>query len=124
MTVDMPSTFETQTFDGGLILQADLLTYALMTVLIEVPLFFLCGWRKVTDCAYFACVNVMSNLLLNEFLSTIDAALYWQTVLPAEVVVVLLEFVLCTYRFTDNRRKLFKTLIFTNMTSFLVGLLL
>lgn len=124
MTVDLPATTATQNFGGGLILQADLLTYALLTVLIEVPLFFLCGWRKFTDCAFFACVNVMSNLLLNEFLALTDDALYWQTVLPAEIVVVLLEFVLCSYRFADNRRKLFKTLVFTNATSFLAGLLL
>ena len=123
MTVDVPSAVEAQIFDGGLILQADLLTYALMTVLIEVPLFFLCDYRRVGDCFYFAGVNVITNLLLNEFLSTIDAELYWQVILPAEVIVVLLEFALCSYRFADGK-KLFKTLCFTNATSFLIGLLL
>ena len=122
MTVEIFPASEAQIFDGGF-LQTDLLTFALLTVLIEVPIFFLCGWRKFTDCTYFAGVNVVTNLLLNEFLSTTDAELYWQTVLPAEVVVVILEFVLCSYRFGADK-KLFKTLTFTNATSFLIGVLL
>ena len=123
MTADVPSVTETEIFFDG-VFQADLLTFALLTVLIEVPIFFLCGWRKFSDCAYFAGVNVVTNLLLNEFLSTIDAEFYWLVVLPAEVVVVLLEFVLCSYRFTENRIRLLKVLILTNATSFLIGLLL
>lgn len=102
---------------------ADLLEFAALTVLIEVPLFYLCGYRKGGDCLYFAAVNVVSNLLLNEFLSVTDATSYWRIILPCEVVVVLLEFVLCTYRF-EARRKLLGVLIFTNATSFLIGLLL
>ena len=123
MTADTPSVTETEIFFDG-VFQADLLTFALLTVLIEVPIFFLCGYRKFTDCAYFAGVNVVTNLLLNEFLSTIDAELYWLVVLPAEVVVVILEFVLCSYRFAENRIRLLKVLILTNATSFLIGLLL
>ena len=122
MTVEIFPASEAQIFDGGF-LQTDLLTFALLTVLIEVPIFFLCGWRKFTDCAYFAGVNIVTNLLLNEFLSTTDAELYWQIILPAEVVVVILEFVLCSYRFGADK-KLFKTLTFTNATSFLIGVLL
>ena len=95
---------------------------ALLTVLIEVPLFYLCGYRRFGDCLYFAAVNVVTNLLLNEFLSTTDAEFYWQTVLLSEVVVVILEFVLCTYRIGDNRKKLLATITFTNAASFLTGL--
>ncbi len=104
--------------------ESELTGFALLTVLIEVPLFYLCGWRRFGDCLYFAVVNVVTNLLLNEFLSATDAEFYWQIVLPSEVVVVMLEFVLCTYRISDNRRKLLATLIFTNAASFLAGLVL
>ena len=44
------------------------LLVALLTVLIEVPLFFFCGYRKPKELASFAVVNIISNLLLNEFL--------------------------------------------------------
>lgn len=102
---------------------ADLLEIAALTVLIEVPLFYLCGYRRLGDCLYFAAANIVSNMLLNEFLTATDAALYWRIILPCEVVVVLLEFVLCTYRF-EARKRLLGVLIFTNATSFLIGLLL
>ena len=100
-----------------------LFQFAALTVLIEVPLFYLCGWRKLSDCLYFAGVNVVTNLLLNEFLE-LTALPYSQIIIPCEVIVVLLEFVLCSYRFTENRRKLFGTLIFTNAVSFLAGIIL
>ena len=104
--------------------ESELAGFAILTVLIEVPLFYLCGYRQFVDCLYFAVVNVVTNLLLNEFLLTTDAEFYWQIVLACEVVVVILEFVLCTYRIGDNRRKLLATLIFTNAASFLAGLVL
>ena len=111
-------------FDTEFFYQADLLQDAFWTVIIEVPLFYLCGYRKVGDCLYFAAVNVISNLLLNEFLELTDAALYWQIILPCEITVVLLEFVLCSYRFVEGRKKLLKVIIFTNAVSFLIGLAL
>ena len=95
---------------------------ALLTALIEVPLFYMCGWRKLNDCLYFAGVNIVTNLLLNEFLASTDGALYWQMILPCEITVIFLEFVLCSYRFVDNRKKLFGVIVFTNTTSFLTGL--
>ena len=44
------------------------LVVALLTVLIEVPVFYFCGYRKPKELAGFAVVNIVSNLLLNEFL--------------------------------------------------------
>lgn len=104
--------------------ESELIDFAFLTVMIEVPLFYLCGYRRPTDCLYFAGMNVVTNLLLNEFLEQIDAALYWQIILPCEVFVVILEFVLCTYRFTENHGKLLRVIIFTNTASFLAGLFL
>ena len=66
----------------------------------------------------------MTNLLLNEFLELTDAALYWQIILPCEILVVLLEFVLCSYYFVEKPRKLLAVIAFTNATSFLTGLIL
>ena len=104
--------------------QFELLEFVLLTVLIEVPLFYLCGYRRIVDCLYFAGVNVVTNLLLNEFLLTTDAASYWQVIFICEVVVVILEFVLCSYRFSEEYYKLVTTLIFTNAVSFFAGVIL
>ena len=101
-----------------------LLVFAVLTVLIEVPLFYLCGYRKFGDCLYFATVNIVTNLLLNEFLMLTHTALDWQIILPCEITVVILEFVLCSYRFTENRKKLLAVITFTNTVSFLTGLVL
>ena len=125
MIIDAVLPMPAQSFlDTEFFYQADLLQYAFWTVIIEVPLFYLCGYRKVSDCLYFAAVNVISNLLLNEFLELTDDALYWQIILPCEITVVLLEFVLCSYRFVEGRKKLLKVIIFTNTVSFLIGLAL
>ena len=119
MTVDIIPVTAAQTLFG-----VDLLKYALLTVMIEVPLFYLCGYRRFGDCLYFAAVNIVTNLLLNEFLTLTDAALYWKIILPCEITVVILEFVLCSYRFAENRRKLLTVITFTNAASFLTGLAL
>lgn len=124
MIVDVIAPLNMRNFSGvEFIWQSDLLQFALLTVIIEVPLFYLCGYRRIKDCLYFAGVNVVTNLLLNEFLELTELS-YWQIILPCEIMVVFLEFVLCSYRFTENRRKLLGTLIFTNTVSFLAGLIL
>ena len=73
------------------------LTAALLTVLIEVPLFFFCGYRRPKELAGFAVVNIVSNLLLNEFLEQDPFAWYWMSVVLGEITVILLEFCLCCY---------------------------
>lgn len=124
MLLDVAPLTPAQIFlEGEIFFDSELMSFALLTVLIEVPLFFLCGYRKPGDCLYFAGVNVVTNLLLNEFLELTDAD-YQLIILPCEIVVVMLEFALCSYRFAENRKKLFYTLIFTNAASFLIGLLI
>ena len=90
---------------------------ALITVLIEVPLFYFCGYRKPKELAGFAVVNIISNLLLNEFLEQDPLDWYW-------LAVVLLEFCLCCYFIKGDRKKLFKTLVLVNVCSVAAGLLL
>ena len=100
---------------------SDLLLAAFWTIVIEVPLFFLCGYRNKKQLLYFALVNLVSNLMLNGFLETADYN-FELSVLAGEIVVVLLEFCLCCYFVKENRKKLFKTLVFTNAVSCLAGL--
>lgn len=101
----------------------ELLENAILTVIIEVPLFYLLGYRRFRDCAYFAVVNIVTNLLLNEFLQNItDDEWYLIMLLLGECMVIALEFALCIYGIPTEKKKLFITLLLTNLASFLVGI--
>ena len=103
--------------------QPELLGNALLTVAIEVPLFYLLGYRRLYDCLYFAGVNIVSNLLLNECLQYVtDDTWYLCLLLLGECLVVALEFALCVYGIPTEGKKLFRTLLFTNLASFLAGI--
>ncbi len=99
----------------------DLIIYAVETILIEVPIFFLCGYRRAKDLILFAAVNLISNLLLNDFLSNVDSQ--WLTICVGEIFVLALEFALCSYWIGGSRLKLLKTLTLTNAVSFFSGVL-
>ena len=106
----------------GYFADPELLENALLTVIIEVPLFYLLGYRRFRDCAYFAVVNIVTNLLLNEFLLTLtDNTWYLFMLLLGECMVIALEFALCIYGIPTERKKLFITLLLTNVISSLVG---
>ena len=110
------------TLESSYILQTDdLLKTAFLTAAIEVPLFYICGYRNIKDCIYFAAVNLVSNLLLNEFLAEIETENYWAVVIVCEIFVVILEFTLCRYWIKTDSKHLLKVLIFTNLVSFLSG---
>ncbi len=106
---------------GGGFKNEDILIFALITAAIEVPIFFLCGYRRAKDLIYFAAVNVVSNLLLNDFLQGVETDL--PIIFAGEIFVVVLEFVLCSYWIKSARRKLLKVLILTNATSFFIGVI-
>jgi len=102
-----------------------LFTPALLTAAIEVPIFFLCGYRRLQDCLLFVGINIISNILLNSCLSSFYYIKYYYFFLGiAESLVVLLEFALCTYLINDEHKKLFFTIILTNCSSFICGLIL
>ena len=118
--VAMPNIQDT--LETSFIIQADdLLKIAFLTAAIEVPLFYICGYRNVRDCIYFAAVNLVSNLLLNEFLAEAETENYWLVVTICEIFVVILEFILCKYWIKTDSKRLLKVLIFTNLVSFLSG---
>jgi len=100
----------------------DLVFYALATIFIEVPIFFLCGYRQSQDVIYFAIVNLISNFLLNEFLQTTDFSI--EIILVGEILVIALEFMLCSYWIKRNQLKLLKVIFLTNFVSFSIGLLM
>ncbi len=101
----------------------EFLLVAAATVLIETPVFWLCGCRKPKELSLFAAINIVSNLLLNEFLA--EAASGLGPVVPVilgEAFVLALEYVLCGYGVESFRgRKLFRVLLLTNTVSFLAG---
>ena len=100
----------------------DLLQIAFITAAIEVSIFYLCGYRNIKDCIYFVAVNIISNLLLNEFLHQVNVYDIWVVVIICEIVVIL-EFALCSYWIETDRKRLLKVLIFTNLISFLCGII-
>ena len=101
---------------------------ALTTAAIETPLFWLLGYRRGRDALAFALINLMSNLLLNEFIRTLPPRLlwerFWEIVIPCELVVVLLEFCLCRSVIPGVRGgpRLLLTVFGTTLASFLFGL--
>ena len=118
--VVMPSIQDT--LETSFIIQVDdLLKTAFLTAAIEVPLFHICGYRSIKDCIYFAAINLVSNLLLNEFLAKVETENYWTIVAVCEIFVVILEFILCRYWIKTDSKRLLKVLIFTNLVSFLTG---
>ena len=98
----------------------------LLTAAIETPLFALCGYRDIADCLWFAVINIMSNLLLNDFLNAapLDEC-FWGIMLAGELAVVAVEFALCCCLIPHSRavssRRLFLTVLWTNTASFLCG---
>lgn len=102
-----------------------LLAPALLTAAVETPVFWLCGYRRPRQCLWFAGGNLLSNLLLNEFLAAQACNAPYDCVVPAcEAVVVLLEFALCRYVVDGAARRLWLTLAASNVCSYGVGLVL
>ncbi len=110
---------------GGVLSEPWLWDAALATAVIETPLFWIFGYRRAAEWRWFFIVNIVSNLLLNEFLAESPQSLpYPCAVLLGEIFVVLLEFVLCGYVVEEKRgANLFRVLLLTNAVSFLAGVI-
>lgn len=98
---------------------------ALLTALIETPLFWLAGYKNLTECLYFAFINIITNILLNNYLFSSGRPSF-SLIIFCELVVVVLEAVMCccamncVYKFTF--RRLILTMLLTNSVSFLSGI--
>ena len=118
MAADVPHLLE-----GGLWSNPWLLRAALLTVLIETPLFYLCGYRRRAEWLWFAAVNVVSNVLLNETLMDVDVAYYTVCAALGEALVVATELALMAYVVRGDRARLLRTLLLTNAASLCAGLI-
>lgn len=100
---------------------------AIFTALIETPIFYFAGYKNFRECSCFAAINIMSNLILNQYLDSMtfagDSIEFMIILFISEIIIVLLEFALCVCVNIDMTRKLFMTLIFTNLASFITGLI-
>ncbi len=110
---------------GGVLSEPWLWDAALATAVIETPIFWLCGYRRSVENAWFFVVNIVSNLLLNEFIGATPRNFpYPCAVLLGELFVVLLEFALCGYAVREKGdKRLFRVLLLTNAVSFLAGVI-
>ena len=110
---------------GGVLSEPWLLDAALATAVIETPLFWLCGYRRAAEWTWFFAVNIVSNLLLNEFLAETPRNFpYAAAVLLGEIFVVLLEYALCGYAVRERGgARLFCVLLLTNVVSFVAGII-
>ena len=113
------------TLPGGVFSEPWLWDAALATAVIETPIFWLCGYRRSVENAWFFVVNIVSNLLLNEFIGATPRFFsYPVAVLLGEIFVVLLEFALCGYAVREKGgKRLFRVLLLTNAVSFLAGVI-
>ena len=102
-----------------------LLNTALLTIVLELPVFWLAGYRKARELFAFAAVNLISNLLLNENLPVYTPTWsYWAALALGEVLVVFLEFALMRYVVKEQQLRLLKVICSTNAVSLAVGLML
>lgn len=110
---------------GGVFLEPWLLEAALATAVIETPIFWLCGYRRAREWLWFFVVNLVSNLLLNEFLAETPRTFpYPAAVFLGELFVLALEFALCGYAVKERSgARLFRVLVLTNAVSFVAGII-
>ena len=108
---------------GGVFSDPWLFEAALVTAVIETPIFWLCGYRRAAEWIWFFVVNIVSNLLLNEFIGATPRDFpYHDALLLGEIFVVLLEFSLCGYAVREKGGvRLFRVLLLTNAGSFVAG---
>ena len=95
----------------------------LLTVLLEIGLFYLLGYREKDDLTIVACANVVTNLTLNLtialFLS--GGPGFWLVLL--EIIVVIAEYLIYASAFGASNR-LFGQTLAANVLSYSVGVVL
>jgi len=90
-----------------------------LTLLIEIPLFYLRGYRSRDKLGYFAVANIFSNVLLNEYLAQMPrVTLTGSAVLAGEMLVVAFEMAFMSCFIKQQWRKLFGTVLLTNLVSY------
>lgn len=105
----------------GAISSGDFCQTALLTIIIEVALFALLGYREKKVLAWFALGNFVSNVLFNEFLLDNPHLPLAALLAFGEGAVVALEYCFMLYALPGGGRKLFSSLLLANLASFLAG---
>lgn len=112
---------EATEFFQGLVLGWGEIKVALATAAIEVPIFWLSGYRKINFCLCFFVANLISNLLLNEFLTEYCTSDFYQILeISSEIFAFILEIFICNL-LIDYSKKLFFTILLSNCLSYLLG---
>lgn len=122
--------FNIQTENGTLLLlsapitsvEPDLLVYAILTVILEVPIFYTLGYKNRKILMNFASANIISNLMMNEYLMTVGNEKYWWMLTCSEFAVVTFEYCFMHYFVLNDSRKLLRSLIITNFISCMIGI--
>ena len=98
---------------------------ALLTIIIEVPIFYICGYKKASQLLTFALVNYVSNTLLNDALPAYTASLgYWTKLCIGELLVIAFEYAFMLHVISEDKNRLLKTICLTNIISIILGLVL
>ena len=93
----------------------------LLTVAIEGAFFYIVGLRSWFAGTVVVCANVITNIVLNLFLSLTG----WYSAIPLiilEAIVVLVEYSIYSKAFGGSKKLLIQT-VFANLLSFTIGLL-
>lgn len=99
----------------------------LLTVAIEGGIAWLFGFRTARSLLAFAMINCMTNPALNFLLLVLawqGVAVTLPLVILLEILVVIAEWRLLVYVFSDPKGRLFSLSLAANAASFLTGLLL
>lgn len=94
----------------------------ILTVLIECSFFYMTGSRTLFEGIVVLCANVITNLLLNLFL-TVTGLYDPVTLLLLETAAVISEYFIFRYAFKKQRDTFLRTLV-ANLLSFSIGLVL
>lgn len=106
-------------------LNLEMINPALLTIIIEVPVFYLCGYRKLSQLVVFTLANFISNTLLNDALPAYKPELgYWLQLAAGELLVVAFEYALMLHIISEIKTKLLCSICLSNTVSLILGILL
>ncbi len=98
----------------------------LLTIILECLVLYLLKEREKMFFVYWGALTAFTNLSANLFIAlTFNGGTleYWHNVVIIELIVFLLEFILCFVYLGDLRKSALYSLV-CNLTSFLIGLII
>jgi len=99
----------------------------LLTLIIEIPVLFILGFRKKDIIIIGTLINIVTNYAINvamyqlKYVVTPEYYGYW--ILPLEAAVVLIEFFAMSF-FADKKTRLFFAVMLANIVSYFSGVLI